>query len=120
MESSEEYYKKNELPYVPHIDKERFFKVMIYLDEVNQSNGPLCFYNDIPKNYEKLRLSLPKDYKLKKLNVLNDLDLNKFIACTGSFGTSIFFDTNTPHFASETQKYNKRKVLRFNFKFLDL
>ena len=117
VKSSKLLYKKNELPNIPHIDKERFFKVMIYLNEVELSNGPIHFNKDLPSKYEKLRCSLPKDYKSKKMNVISDVNENEFIPCIGNFGTTIFFDTNTPHFAGEIKNFSTRKILRFNFRF---
>ena len=117
VQNSKKFYKKNELPYIPHIDKKRSLKVMIYLCDVDILNGPLFLHSDNPQKYEKLRLSLPHDYKLKKLNVLSNLSYENFIYCTGDFGTTIFFDTNTPHFAGKIEELKVRNILRFNFRY---
>ena len=39
------FYKNGELPNIPHIDKIRKFKIMIYLCDVNLDNGPHFYPN---------------------------------------------------------------------------
>ena len=119
VSSKKSFYKKNELPNIPHIDKIRKFKIMIYLNEVNKDSGPLYIANCNTNKYEELRLSLKKDYKKKQGNVINDIPLNDFSPMIGEFGSAIFFDTNTPHFAGPFLKDNNfRNVIRFNFRYL--
>jgi len=109
-------YIKNELPNIPHIDKIRKIKVMIYLNTITKMNGPIHVYKVDPNDYEKIRLNLKDDYKKRKENAIKDLDKNNFLACVGPIGTSVFFDTNSPHFAGELKdKKGIRKSLRFNF-----
>ena len=105
-----------DLPFIPHIDKKRYLKVMIYLDDVAINSGPIHIAREQPSKFEPLRKSLPIDYKEKKKNVIKTVPLKNFVSCSGKFGTTIFFDTNTPHFAGQVKKnFLSRKVLRFNF-----
>ena len=116
QKSSNSNYKKDDLPFIPHIDKARKFKVMVYLNDVDLENGPIFFLNMPGKNFEEKRKRLSDDHKKNKENVIYDFKISEYSPAIGKFGTSIFFDTNCPHFAGE-QKINKvRKVLRFNFK----
>ena len=67
-------------------------------------------------NFENIRRNLEVDYQIKKKNVIKSIPLEKYISCEGNFGTSIFFDTNTPHFAGQiNDKKVYRKILRFTF-----
>lgn len=109
-------YNPNELPNVPHIDKIRKFKVLIYLDDVDATNGAISFYGLDPDDMETFRQRLKPDYKKNKGNVLKNISKHECQKLTGPFGTTIFFDTNTPHFAGELKyKKSERKSLRFNF-----
>ena len=110
--------KKDEVPYVPHIDKKRFFKAMVYLHDVSLNHGPIHI-GKVKNNsidLEKIRINLPSDYKEKKLNIIDhqylDGDLTPMI---GKAGDVIFFDTNTPHKAGVINSKYSRKVLRFDF-----
>jgi len=112
-------YAKDKLPNIPHIDKIRKFKVMFYLNNIDLSNGPIHIANCSASKYEDFRKNLPDDYKSKELNVISDLELKKFRPIIGKFGTIIFFDTNTPHYAGPFLDYStSRKILRFNFKYV--
>ena len=69
-----------------------------------------------PERFENLRYNLSKDYFLNKENYINDLNLNNFIDCSGKRGTSIFFDTNCPHFAGKFETNSiERLIYRVNF-----
>ena len=119
VSSKKSFYKENELPNIPHIDKIRKFKIMIYLNEINKDSGPLHIVKCNTNKYEELRLSLKKNYKKKQDNVINDIPLNDFLPMIGDFGSVIFFDTNTPHFAGPFLNDNNfRNVIRFNFRYL--
>ena len=110
--------KKTKLPYIPHIDKRRYLKAMVYLHDVSLEHGPIHLgrvKNTI--NIEKKRKQLPQDYKEKGLNSINDKDLDgSLMPMTGKTGDVIFFDTNTPHKAGVIKNNYYRKVLRFDFK----
>ena len=108
---------KSKVPYVPHIDKNRYLKAMIYLNDVSISNGPIHLGKAKDNiDIENIRINLPHDYKVKKLNVINDKDLEKnLIPMTGKAGDVIFFDTNTPHKAGNISEGHYRKILRFDF-----
>ena len=109
-------YQKNELPFIPHLDYLRKFKIMIYLSNVNRNDGPIHLHKCHINKFEKLRLSLKKDYKEKKLNAISTFKIENYESCTGGVGTTIFFDTNCPHFAGEIQEnFTPRKILRFNY-----
>lgn len=108
---------KNKLPYVLHIDKQRYFKAMVYLHNIENKNGPIMFGEAKNKiNIEKIRLNLPHNYKKKKLNIIQSKHINKNLSSmTGKAGDVIFFDTNIPHKASIIKKGCYRKILRFDF-----
>lgn len=103
----------SELPFVPHIDKRRLIKVMIYLSDVNVNDGPIALATVSPSRYEKLRKRLPANHKEKLSNVIKE-SLN-YTAVTGSMGDAIVFDTNCPHFASQVDVGRCRKILRIDF-----
>ena len=118
QDSDSNYTEKkiNDLPFIPHIDKKRCIKVMIYLNDITKNAGPLNLVKTNPKNFEKMRQSLDFDYQKKKQNVVSSIPLDKYISCEGNFGTSIFFDTNTPHFAGQiSDDTSFRRILRFTF-----
>ena len=119
INSTKQTYKPGKLPFIPHIDKIRKFKIMVYLNDVKEKNGPLNLANVNPNSYESFRKKLNFDYKTKQKNEITNLPLTKYKPLIGKFGTTIFFDTNTPHFASEVKKMAQRKVIRFNFRFIE-
>ena len=105
------------LPYIPHIDKRRYLKAMVYLHDVSLKHGPINLgkiKNNI--NIEQQRKELPEDYKGKFLNTIDDEQIaGNLIPMVGKAGDTIFFDTNTPHKAGILEKGYSRKVLRFDF-----
>lgn len=110
----------NTVPYVPHIDNIRKYKIMIYMNDVDINSGPLHLTDVNPDIFENKRKSFSKNYKEKGENVISNYNLNEYEACIGNFGTTIFFDTNTPHFAGRVHDKKKiRKILRFNFRYVD-
>ena len=114
-------YNKKELPFIPHIDKSRKFKVMFYINNIYNDMGPIYLKKTNLrqlKKYEDLRKSLSDDYVERRSNIIEDTELNCYEPMTGDFGSLVFFDTNTPHFAGNcSNKKDKRKILRFNFKY---
>ena len=106
-----------ELPFIPHIDKIRKFKVMVYLNNVHQDSGPIHFVKCKPNNYENFRKNLGTNYQANKENVIKDFNISQYQNCSGPAGTIIFFDTNCPHFAGTIKKKNSesRYIYRFNF-----
>ena len=103
------------VPFVPHFDRQRFLKAMIYLDDVTSRDGPFTVASQPPSRTDALRRSLPDDYKERGLNVIRDLQAAGFTACTGMAGSVIFFDTNSPHYAGHVQGSGQRRVFRFDF-----
>ena len=106
-----------ELPFIPHIDKYRKFKIMVYLNNVHRDSGPIHFIKCRPSDYENFRKKLTKTYQVNKENEINDFDISEYENCSGPAGTTIFFDTNCPHFAGEFKQGNSdtRYIYRFNF-----
>lgn len=48
------------LPYIPHFDKQRYLKAMIYLHDVDINHGPIHFGNlQLPAEIEIRRRKLP-------------------------------------------------------------
>ncbi|MDC1220884.1 hypothetical protein N8Z16_00050 [bacterium] len=118
IKSNKKTYTPKKLPYIPHIDKVRKFKVMIYLNDVNLRDGPINFTKINPDTYEIFRKNLKSNYKKKQENKIVDIPIKDYLPLTGKFGTTIFFDTNTPHFAGKITKLpSYRNVVRFNFRF---
>tara|TARA_Y100000590_G_scaffold410583_1_gene503782 strand:+ start:82 stop:747 length:666 start_codon:yes stop_codon:yes gene_type:complete len=110
-----------ELPFIPHIDKLRKFKIMVYLNNVHRDSGPIHFIKCKPGDYENFRKNLSKTYQIDKENEIKDFDISKYENCSGPVGTTIFFDTNCPHFAGEIKQENSdsRYIYRFNFSMKD-
>lgn len=108
---------KNFLPYIPHIDKQRYLKAMIYLHDVSYNHGPIYLGKlNSSVDIEKIRKKLPYNYKEKGLNSIKYQQLDgSLIPMVGSAGDVIFFDTNTPHKAGIVKDNYSRKVLRFDF-----
>ena len=68
---------------------------------------------------KKKEKKFSKNYQKKKENIIN-IPKENFIPCTGPFGTTIFFDTNSPHYGGRIMETNKeRLILRFNFRYVD-
>lgn len=109
--------KKNILPYVPHIDKKRFLKAMVYLHDISLEHGPIHLgrvKNNV--DVEKIRKELPQDYKIRGLNIVNKNQIKENLTpMLGRAGDVIFFDTNVPHKAGIIKEGFNRKVLRFDF-----
>ena len=105
------------LPYVPHFDKLRAFKAMVYLDDVTLADGPIHLAPPLSEDIETRRLALPANHKQKQLNryaPVGPEDTPKPI--TAPAGSIIYFDTNTPHHAGFVEPGGERNVLRFDFK----
>ena len=107
---------KNKLPYIPHIDKKRFFKIMIYLDKTDENNGAIKFCKKNPNDLEHFRQKILKNEGLS--NVVQNDNLN-FFSISGDEGDLIFFDTNCPHKAGIGKKNNSRRVIRIDFETTD-
>ena len=105
------------LPYIPHFDKHRCLKAMVYLHNVTEKHGPIYLGRTHQNtNIELRRNMLPSDYKKLGLNTISDKDIDdKMIPMIGSAGDVIFFDTNAPHKAGIVSEGYERKVLRFDF-----
>ena len=117
VKSVESIYEPKKLPYVPHIDKVRKIKAMVYLNDVTIEDGPLFITNVDPNYYENFRKELKPDYKNRQENEVKNLNIKDYSPLYGKFGTTIFFDTNAPHFAGKIHnKSSMRKIIRFNFR----
>ena len=118
VKSVESIYEPKKLPYIPHIDKVRKIKAMIYLNDVVIEDGPLFISKINPNNYESFRKQLKPDYKERQENEVKNLKIEDYYPLSGKFGTTIFFDTNAPHFAGKIHNKNSlRKIIRFNFRY---
>lgn len=118
VKSVESIYEPKKLPYIPHIDKVRKIKAMVYLNDVTIEDGPLYIAKVDPNNYENFRKELKPDYKKRQENEIKNLKIEDYSPLNGKFGTTIFFDTNAPHFAGKIHNKNSlRKIIRFNFRF---
>lgn len=102
------------VPFVPHIDRQRYAKVMVYLSSVGEGDGAMEIASQNPETLEPLRRSLPDDYKERGLNVV-EVDSERFTSLKGARGTAVYFDTNTPHRATPISLGHVREVARFDF-----
>ena len=108
---------KEILPYIPHIDRNRKLKAMVYLHDIDLEHGPIHLGKlkhtiDIDRERKKL----PEDFQAKGLNTIDDDHLESdLVPMTGKAGDIIFFDTNTPHKAGIVKDNYCRKILRFDF-----
>jgi hypothetical protein len=111
---------RNDLPYLPHIDKKRYFKVFLYLNDISESDGAFTIAcNSSVKENEKLRLNWWNNnldnLKGDKHGLLMQNDKLSFIPIEMKSGSIVGFDTNVPHYAGKVKEGRVRKVLRFNF-----
>lgn len=108
---------KTILPYIPHIDKQRYLKAMVYLHDISKDHGPIHLGKvKSTIDIEKKRKNLPNNYKIKGLNTIDEKYLEtQMTPMIGSSGDVVFFDTNTPHKAGIVKEGLHRKVLRFDF-----
>ena len=117
VSTSSDNTKKDHLPYVPHIDKNRYLKAMVYLHDISLNHGPIHLgkvKREIDLENERKKFS--KDYKEKGLNTIIDEKIEgNLVPMTGKAGDVVFFDTNTPHKAGIVSDGYCRKILRFDF-----
>lgn len=117
VSTSSDNTKKDCLPYVPHIDKNRYLKAMVYLHDVSLNHGPIHLgkvKREIDLEDERKKFS--KNYKEKGLNTIIDEKIEgNLVPMTGKAGDVVFFDTNTPHKAGIVSDGFSRKILRFDF-----
>jgi hypothetical protein len=115
VESFPEDITEGELPFIPHIDYQRFLKVMIYVDNVNTECGPFSAITCDPEIWEDRRLALPANYKQSLQNQITEFAMDEYKPFVGEPGTIILFDTNCPHFAGVVSPGNSRRVFRFDY-----
>lgn len=111
--TSESNSSPGELPYIPHFDRRRFIKLMVYLNDVSAIDGPFTTATHHVNLYETQRKSLPENYKMLGLN--SKLQLHDYSEITFSAGSGVIFDTNCAHFAKPVLAGGKRQALRFDF-----
>lgn len=114
VNTDKNYLKK--LPYIPHIDKFRFLKIMIYLDKINEINGAIQFCEIKPNIFEKNRNNIWKNSEFS--NVIEDKNL-KFKSISGEVGDLVIFDTNCPHKAGTGNPKMERNVIRLDYEMMD-
>jgi len=103
------------LPYIPHFDKARYLKALIYLNDVDENTGPIHLSSQADESIDERRRQLPEDYKTSQLNRITDIAAqNMPVPITGKAGTLILFDTNTPHHAGIVKEGHQRNVMRFD------
>tara|TARA_B110000483_G_C18003929_1_gene468401 strand:- start:170 stop:844 length:675 start_codon:yes stop_codon:yes gene_type:complete len=107
----------NKLPYLPHFDKHRYLKAMIYLHDVDIRHGPIHFSKLLsPSQIDVRRKALPANYKELGLNTIQQSDLKADMEpILGKKGDVIFFDTNAAHCGGIVSEGFERRVIRFDF-----
>jgi len=103
-----------QVPFEPHIDRQRYFKMMFYARDVTLPDGPMSIVRRNPMQMETLRKSLPDDYKDQRLNVVA-VDKSEMTPITAPAGSVLLFDTNVPHVATMPTVQGAREVVRFDF-----
>ncbi len=102
-------------------DDKKFFKIFIYLNEVDGNNGPFCYIkktHQSKKNSEIQKYFKKTDYST--FDILEDNDVHNLyserdiIECNGSLGTTIFADTSGYH-RGKKLKNDKRIMLVFEY-----
>jgi len=107
----------NKLPYLPHFDKHRYLKAMIYLHDVVEDHGPIHFGRLLnPAEIDTRRRRLPANYKDLGLNTIKASEMiSGMEPVLGKTGDVIFFDTNAAHRAGIVSEGFERNVIRFDF-----
>ena len=102
-------------------DDKKFFKIFIYLNEVDGNNGPFCYIkktHQSKKNSEIQKYFKKTDYST--FDILEDNDVHNLysekdiIECNGSLGTTIFADTSGYHRGKKLND-DKRIMLVFEY-----
>ena len=58
--TTSQHTEQSKLPYIPHFDKLRYLKAMVYLHDVTESHGPIHLgYTSNPQSIEERRITLP-------------------------------------------------------------
>lgn len=107
----------SKLPYIPHFDKHRYLKAMVYLHDVDNDHGPIHFGKvHAPSQIEFRRRLLPPNYKELGLNTVGRSELKTDMRpILGSKGDVVFFDTNAAHCAGTVSAGFERRIIRFDF-----
>lgn len=113
VKTSESNSEPGKLPYIPHFDKRRFIKLMVYLNDVGPTDGPFTTATHHVNLYEEARKNLPDNYKEFGLN--SELKKHSYSEVTFSAGSGVIFDTNCAHFAKPVEPGGSRIALRFDF-----
>ena len=110
---------KDTLPYIPHFDQLRKFKVFIYLNKLREKRGStFILKNSLECKYiEKLRIALPNNYKELKLNIVKKFGLSEYDGFNINEGDLLCFDTNRPHFFKNLNQNEFRLNYRFDFNY---
>lgn len=104
------------VPFVPHLDYQRYLKAMWYLVDISVSNGAMHVAGEQPEGNESKRRSLRPGYKERKENVFTHRQESDFTPIEAPAGSLLCFDTNVPHHAGRLiESEAKRVVVRFDF-----
>jgi hypothetical protein len=113
VKSNYENVDASKLPYLPHFDRIRFLKVMVYLTDTDRDSGAFFAAKSNVFKVELQRRNLPLNHKEQYLN--DARGLGEFHPIDGKAGDAIIFDTNCPHYAGAVSKGKERRVLRFDY-----
>ena len=106
---------EHSVPFVPHIDGARYFKIMIYISDVGLTDGPMRIASQPPDVNEVLRCQFDRHYQKRGHNQMSEVLSEDLHALVGARGSAVLFDTNTPHTASQIEPDGLRRVVRFDF-----
>ena len=101
-----------EVPFAAHIDRDRYLKAILYLDNVSSSDGPIYLASRTPSHFEGKRNSFTRRSKEFGENLIGN---SHCLPVLGEAGTVVIFDTNTPHHAGQIEPGGQRRILRLDF-----
>ena len=106
----------NTVPFLPHLDYQRYLKAMWYLVDISESNGAMRVAGERPEGNELRRQALTPGYKERGDNVFTHRPDSDFVPIEAPAGSLLCFDTNVPHHAGRViEGEAKRVVVRFDF-----
>ena len=80
------------IPFIPHIDKDRSLKTMVYLHNVSFDHGPI--HLGVAKYYHNRKRRITQDYQSKGLNTIDEKDIDGDLAPMIGKAGDVIFDTN--------------------------
>lgn len=116
--NSQDSFDPGSSPFKPHLDVNRMWKGMYFVEDVGIDDGPFMSSELNPNDFEKIRLEAKRLVKSGRApqEIYGDhLSEIQLFPQTGPAGTMLVFDTNTPHQAGTPKPNHSRRVIRLDF-----